>query len=117
MMCLLFPDVHGAVVEHIWRLHEGREHNVQQFSRVRDVPASRDGDDSLHRREIRQQIRHGRAGLRHFLHHRRLRWPVLQFQRQRKTQVSFKSFVSRNSDAVGLIDIMIGCCCVLNGVI
>lgn len=83
----LLADLHGTFVEYIRWLHEGSNYYVQQLSSVRYGSFIGDGHHSVHRREIRQQVRHGGPGLRHLLHHCRLRWVVLQYLRQRISQV------------------------------
>lgn len=78
----MFADVHGARAVDIWRLHQGREHHVQQLQGVWHMLADGDGNHCLYRCQVCQQIRHRRSCMCHFLYHCCLRWHLCQLQWQ-----------------------------------
>lgn len=53
---------------HLRRLHQRPGGDVQQLPRLRNGPAPRDGHGGVPRREVREQVRHGGAGLRAPVH-------------------------------------------------
>jgi len=76
----------------IRRLHEGRRNHVQQLPGVRHGSVNCDVAHRLRGSVVRQQIRHRRPGLRHFLHHRSLRRHRGQLAGQRQTLVIIKHY-------------------------